>query len=110
MRTIRWDLPRDESTVCNQSCSKTNDTHRNTTTDHTSEFFKMSCWMPYVNYWWCSIVGATAVGLGFETARIVAGTPAARMMSTLAPTIAGGVVATLQSVGTGAAVLSTIIM
>ena len=48
-----------------------------------------------------------AGGLGFGAAGIVAGTPAATMMSTLAPTIVGGVVATLQSVGTGAAISST---
>ena len=62
-----------------------------------------------------TIAGATAVtvgpallagALGFGAAGIVAGTPAAAMMSTLAPTIAGGVVATLQSVGAGAAIAS----
>ena len=63
-----------------------------------------------------ALAGATAVtvgpallagGIGFGAAGIVAGTPAATMMSTLAPTVAGGVVVTLQSVGTGAAVSST---
>ena len=84
-----------------------------TITNHTSEFVKMS-WAAYVVGG--TIAGATAVtvgpallagALGFGAAGIVAGTPAAAMMSTLAPTIAGGVVATLQSVGTGAAISST---
>ncbi len=38
-------------------------------------------------------------GLGFGAAGIAAGSTAASMMSVLAPTAAGGVVATLQTVG-----------
>ena len=67
------------------------------TTDHTSEFAKMSCWAAYVVG--SALAGATtatvgpallAGALGFGAAGIVAGTPAATMM----PTIAGGLVAT----------------
>ncbi len=55
-----------------------------------------------------SVVGGAAfvvapplivAGLGFTAAGIIAGSPAAYMMSVLAPTVAGGIVATLQSVG-----------
>ena len=60
-----------------------------------------------------AIVGGTAVGgtvavvaaplvvagLGFGAGGIVAGSTAASMMSWMAPTAAGGIVATLQSVG-----------
>jgi hypothetical protein len=53
--------------------------------------------------------GATAVlgtpfavgALGFSSAGIVAGSPAATLMAALGPTPAGGFVATLQSVGAG---------
>ncbi len=41
------------------------------------------------------VIGA----IGFSSAGIVAGSWGAWMMSTLAPTVVGGVVATLQSVG-----------
>ena len=53
-------------------------------------------------------------GLGFGTGGIIAGSTAASMMSAMAPTVAGGVVATLQSVGaaglgaSGTAALATI--
>ena len=48
-----------------------------------------------------AVVAAPLVvaGLGFGAGGIVAGSAAASMMSAWAPTVAGGIVATLQSVG-----------
>ena len=48
-----------------------------------------------------AVVAAPLVvaGLGFGAGGIAAGSPAAAMMSAWAPTVAGGIVATLQSVG-----------
>ncbi len=48
-----------------------------------------------------ALVGAPFIvtGLGFTAAGIAAGSTAASMMSVMGPTVAGGVVATLQSVG-----------
>ena len=45
------------------------------------------------------VVPAAVTWLGFTTGGIAAGSWAASMMSAMAPTVAGGMVATLQSVG-----------
>ena len=53
-------------------------------------------------------------GLGFSSSGIIGGTAASSMMSTTAPTAAGGVVATFQSIGaaglgsTGTATMGTV--